>query len=64
MREIKSGVNPLTINAIANLAATYRNLGKYTEAEKLAVQAQETRSKFPGAETPHMNPRDKAMKRA
>jgi len=36
-----------------NLAATLRSLGKYTEAEKLVIQAQEVKGRVAGAESPY-----------
>ena len=54
--------HPDTINAMGQLAVTYEKLGKYTEAEKLAIQAQETRNKFLRSESTHINLRDKGMK--
>ncbi|EDR07062.1 uncharacterized protein LACBIDRAFT_299429 [Laccaria bicolor S238N-H82] len=44
---------------MAHLAATYRHLGKYTEAKKLDIQAQKIKNKVPGAESPLMNSREK-----
>jgi hypothetical protein len=38
---------------MANLAATYRNLGKYTEAEKLEMQVLDARNRILGVEHPH-----------
>ena len=43
---------PDTINAMANLAATYRNLGKYTEAEKLQVQVLDASNRILRVEHP------------
>ncbi|KIJ93719.1 hypothetical protein K443DRAFT_684247 [Laccaria amethystina LaAM-08-1] len=37
---------------MANLAATYQNLGKYTEAEKLEMQVLDARNKILGVEHP------------
>ena len=45
--------HPDTVKAIANLAATHQNLGKYTKVEKLETQAYELNNKVPGAESPH-----------
>ena len=36
-----------------NLAATLRCLGKYTEAAKLVIQAEELKIRVPGAESPY-----------
>jgi hypothetical protein len=37
---------------MANLAATYQNLGKYTEAEKLQMQVLDARNRILGVEHP------------
>ena len=47
---------------MGQLAATYREMGKYTEAEKLALQAQEIQNKVAGEGSPLMNPTEKGMK--
>jgi hypothetical protein len=39
--------HPDTIRAMENLAATYRKLGKYSEAEKLDIQVLESCKKWP-----------------
>jgi hypothetical protein len=44
--------HPDTIRAMANLAATYQNLGKYTEAEKLEMQVLDARNRILGVEHP------------
>ena len=44
--------HPDTIYAMANLAATYRNFGKYTEAEKLEIQVLDARNRILGVEHP------------
>ena len=44
--------HPETINAMAELAATYYYLGKYTEAEKLEIQALDARNRILGVEHP------------
>jgi tetratricopeptide (TPR) repeat protein len=44
--------HPDTINAMANLALTYGNLGKYTEAEKLEMQVLDARNRILGVEHP------------
>ncbi|KAJ7064141.1 hypothetical protein C8F01DRAFT_1081505 [Mycena amicta] len=44
--------HPDTIEATAKLAATFRNLGQYTDAKKLEEQVLETRTKLLGAEHP------------
>jgi hypothetical protein len=44
--------HPDTITAMANLAATYQNLGKYTEAEKLKIHVLDTRNRILGVEHP------------
>ena len=40
---------------MVNLVAAYRNLRKFTEAEKLEIQAQELKRRVPGAEFSHGN---------
>ena len=40
--------HPNTIRAMANLAATYKNLGKYKETEKMEIQAQEVKTRVIG----------------
>ena len=44
--------HPDIIRAMANLAATNRNLGKYTEAEKLEMQVLDARIRILGVEHP------------
>ncbi|KAJ7060485.1 hypothetical protein C8F01DRAFT_1292938 [Mycena amicta] len=44
--------HPNTVQAMANLAATYCRLGQYTEAEKLEQQVLEKRTQLLGAEHP------------
>jgi hypothetical protein len=41
-----------TLNSIANLAATYRNQGRWKKAEELEVQVMETSSRVLGEEHP------------
>ena len=43
--------HPDTILAMTNLAITYRNLGRHTEAEKLETQACELKSRVLGEES-------------
>ena len=50
--EIFGVAHPKTIRAMANLASTYRHLGKYTEAEKLNIQVLDARNKMIGLEHP------------
>ena len=51
---VRSGVeHPNTISAMANLAATYQSLGKYTEAEKLQIQVLDAQNRILGMEHPH-----------
>jgi tetratricopeptide (TPR) repeat protein len=38
---------------MGNLAVTYSNLGKYTEAEKLEIQVLDVRNRILGVEHPH-----------
>ena len=45
--------DPNTIWAMENLAETYRNLGKYTEAEKLEMQVLDAINRILGAENSH-----------
>ena len=40
--------HPHTIIAMENLAATLRHLGKYMEAKKLVIQAEEVKGRVPG----------------
>ena len=44
--------HPDTIRAMANLAATYHELGKYTEAKKLKIQVLDARNRILGVEHP------------
>ena len=44
--------HPDTLTSIANLASTYRNQGRWKEAEALAIQVMETRKRVLGAEHP------------
>jgi len=44
--------HPETIRAMANLAGTYGNLGKYTEAEKLEIQVLDARNRILGVQHP------------
>ena len=44
--------HPDTLTSIANLASTYRNQGRWKEAEDLDVQVMETRKRVLGAEHP------------
>jgi len=44
--------HPDTITAMANLATTYRNLGKYTEAEKLEMKVLDASNRILGVEHP------------
>ena len=45
--------HPDTITAMAQLAATYQCLGKYTKAEKLQIQVLDARNRILGVEHPH-----------
>jgi hypothetical protein len=45
-------VMPSTLISMANLASTYRNQGRWEEAEKLLVQVMETRKTKLGADHP------------
>ena len=42
--------HPDTLNSMANLAATYSNQGRWTEAEKIQVQVMEARRRVLGEE--------------
>ena len=44
--------HPDTIRAMANLAATYHELGQYTEAEKLDLQVLDASNRILGVEHP------------
>src|SRR3954453_13056222 len=44
--------HPSTLTSMANLASTYRNQGRWEEAEKLEVQVMETRKTKLGANHP------------
>ena len=44
--------HPLTITATSNLALTYRDLGKYTEAEKLQIHVLHTTKNILGGDHP------------
>ena len=41
-----------TLSSMANLASTYRNQGRWKEAEELEVQVKDTRKRVLGAEHP------------
>ncbi|KAL5371148.1 hypothetical protein DPSP01_014460 [Paraphaeosphaeria sporulosa] len=52
-RKTKLGADhPSTLNGMASLASTYRNQGRWEEAEKLEVQVMETRKTKLGADHP------------
>ncbi|KAF4615876.1 hypothetical protein G7Y89_g15240 [Cudoniella acicularis] len=44
--------HPSTLTSMANLASTYRNQGRWDEAEELEVQVMETRKTKLGADHP------------
>ena len=44
--------HPSTLTSMANLASTYRNQGRWKEAEELFVQVMETRKRVLGLEHP------------
>ena len=44
--------HPSTLSSITNLASTYRNQGRWKEAEELFVQVMETSSRVLGQEHP------------
>ena len=44
--------HPSTLTSMANLASTYRNKGRWDEAEELDVQVMETRKRVLGPEHP------------
>jgi hypothetical protein len=44
--------HPSTLTSKANLASTYRNQGRWKEAEELEVQVMETSARVPGWEHP------------
>ena len=44
--------HPSTLTSMANLASTYRNQGRWKEAEELDVQVMETRKRVLGQEHP------------
>ena len=44
--------HPDTLDSMANLASTYRNQGRWKEAEELFVQVMETSSRVLGVEHP------------
>ncbi|KIX00980.1 uncharacterized protein Z518_10046 [Rhinocladiella mackenziei CBS 650.93] len=44
--------HPSTLTSMANLASTYRNQGRWQDAEELEVQVMETRKRVLGAEHP------------
>jgi tetratricopeptide (TPR) repeat protein len=45
-------IHPDTLISMANLASTYRNQGRWKEAEELEVQVMETRERVLGEEHP------------
>ncbi len=55
IRKTKLGANhPDTLTNMANLASTYKNQGRWKEAEKLDVQVMEIRKTKFGANYPDM----------
>ncbi|KAF6800116.1 Kinesin light chain 5 [Colletotrichum musicola] len=51
--EILGQEHPSTLTSMANLASTYRNQGRWKEAEELEVRVMETTSTVLGEEHPH-----------
>ena len=52
-KKLLGAEHPDTLTAMANLASTYRNQGRWNEAEQLEVQVMDMRKKLLGAEHPH-----------
>ena len=51
-KRVLGAEHPSTLTSMANLASTYRNQGRWKEAEELEVQVMETRKRVLGAEHP------------
>ena len=51
-KRVLGAEHPDTLTSMANLASTYRNQGRWKEAEELNVQVMETRKRVLGAEHP------------
>ena len=51
-KRVLGAEHPSTLTSMANLASTYRNQGRWKEAEELEVQVMETSSRVLGAEHP------------
>jgi hypothetical protein len=51
-RKVLGEEHPSTLTSMANLASTYRNQGRWTEAEQIEVQVMETSRKVLGEEHP------------
>ncbi|KAH8758834.1 hypothetical protein BGZ57DRAFT_907136 [Hyaloscypha finlandica] len=47
-KRVLGAEHPLTLSSMANLAATYRDQGRWKEAEDLDVQVIETRKRVSG----------------
>jgi len=52
MQRVLGEEHPDTLNSMANLASTYRNQGRWKEAEELGVQVMETSKRVLGEEHP------------
>jgi Tetratricopeptide repeat len=51
-KKLLGAEHPDTLTSMANIAVTYRNQGKWIEAEQLQVQVMNIRKKLLGAEHP------------
>src|SRR6266516_3644333 len=52
IKQVTEGEHPNTLTSMANLASTYREQGRWTEAEELQVQVMEIRKRVLGQEHP------------
>jgi lipopolysaccharide biosynthesis regulator YciM len=53
-RRVLGADHPFTLTSMANLASTYRNQGRWKDAEELEVQVMETSKTKLGADHPSM----------
>src|SRR5436309_15314421 len=51
-KRVLGAEHPDTLTSMGNLASTYRNQGRWKEAEELELQVMETRMRVVGAEHP------------
>ena len=51
-KKLLGAEHPQTLTSMANLASTYRNQGRWNEAEQLEIRVMKMRKKLLGAEHP------------